>query len=431
MSDTVAIEDLQPGMFIHLDMSWMKHPFPLSSFKLESAEQIAQLKQLGVRRLRWSPEKSDLPLPAAATAGPGPAQQPHADAAPAVVTALPAALSASPLQAQRAVVRRCDAQFNEAAGGLRELLQNLRTEPLAAAAQARALADALLNKMLAEGENCILVLASGAGEKPAAHPVNVAVISLLMAKQFGLSESELRDIGVGALLHDVGKLELPHRVHHGDERMAPGELAAYRDHVRLGVQLGQRMGLSTGALDIVAQHHEHADGSGFPQRLSGERLSIGGRIVAMVNRFDNLCNPAQIQRTLTPHEALSRLFTAHRGCFDHTMLNAFIRMMGVYPAGSIVQLTDDRYAIVMQVNAQRPLKPRVLVHDPAVPREQALYLNLAEAPDLGIRRSLPPLQLPREALDYLRPVRRLAYFFDSMAEAALGSAWPASGAVAA
>ena len=108
----------------------------------------------------------------------------------------------------------------------------------------------------------------------------------------------------------------------------------------------------------------------------------------------------------------SRLFAQGQGKTDATMLNAFIRMMGVYPAGSLVQLTDDRFAMVTHINSTRPLKPRVLVHEPRVPREDALLLNLADAPDLGIRRSLTATQLPSAARHYLEPVPRVAYYFD-------------------
>jgi hypothetical protein len=116
---------------------------------------------------------------------------------------------------------------------------------------------------------------------------------------------------------------------------------------------------------------------------------------------------------LTPHEALSLLFAQAREQFDASMLNSFIRMMGVYPAGSVVQLTDDRHALVMSVNSTRPLKPNVLVHDAQRPREEALVLNLMSTPDIGIRRSLKPAQLPADALAYLAPRPRVAYFFEA------------------
>jgi hypothetical protein len=174
------------------------------------------------------------------------------------------------------------------------------------------------------------------------------------------------------------------------------------------------MGLAPGALLVLAQHHEHADGSGFPLRMKVERLCVAARIVALVNRYDNLCNPPTLAHALTPHEALSTLFAQGKTKFDSSLLNSFIRMMGVYPAGSVVQLTDDRHALVMSVNSTRPLKPNVLVHDPATPRDEALHLNLMNMPDLGIRRSLKPSQLPADALQYLAPRPRSAYFFEAV-----------------
>jgi hypothetical protein len=148
------------------------------------------------------------------------------------------------------------------------------------------------------------------------------------------------------------------------------EVNAYREHVNLGITRARRMGVAAGAVQVLAQHHEHADGSGFPGRLAGEAMSPAARIVAVVNRYDNLCNPGPRGHPLTPHEAVSLLFAQNRNKFDPAVLSAFIRMMGVYPAGSVVQLTDDRFAMVIAVNSSRPLKPRVMVHEPGVPRDE-------------------------------------------------------------
>ena len=142
------------------------------------------------------------------------------------------------------------------------------------------------------------------------------------------------------------------------------------------------------------------------------RMSIGARIVALVNRYDNLCNAATPALSITPHEALSKLFSQCRSKYDETLLSGFIKMMGIYPPGSVVQLSDERYAMVMTVNATHPLKPRVMVYDPHVAAEDALYLDLEGYPLLGIRRSLKPSQLPARAADYLKPRQRVAYYFD-------------------
>jgi len=141
-------------------------------------------------------------------------------------------------------------------------------------------------------------------------------------------------------------------------------------------------------------------------------MTAAARIVSIVNRYDNLCNPNLSAKALTPHESLSLLFAQGKTKFDTAILGAFIKMMGVYPPGSAVQLTDDRYALVVGVNSMRPLKPRVMVHEPKVPRDEALVLDLESVPGLGIRRSIRPQQLPPASLDYLAPRPRVAYFFE-------------------
>jgi HD-GYP domain-containing protein (c-di-GMP phosphodiesterase class II) len=222
----------------------------------------------------------------------------------------------------------------------------------------------------------------------------------------------MQDLGVGAMLHDIGKLELPVRLRHREESFSPNEARVYEEHVEMGLVQARRMGLSAGAMAVIAQHHEHADGSGFPGKLNSDRMTMAARIVALVNRYDNLCNPHLLARAMTPHESLSLLFAQGRSKYDTSILGAFIKMMGVYPPGSTVQLTDDRYALVVAVNSSRPLKPNVLVHDAATPRAEALVLDLESAAGLGIRRSVRHGQLPPTALSYLAPNARVSYFFE-------------------
>jgi putative nucleotidyltransferase with HDIG domain len=266
--------------------------------------------------------------------------------------------------------------------------------------------------MLIDGELCIRVLTDARGDRATAHALNVAVISMLMGRVFGFCEDDMLDVGVGALLHDIGKLELPERVRQPDAQASPADQTLYREHVTRGVAMGKRMGLNPGALQVIGQHHEMADGSGFPNKLNVDRMHAAARIVALVNRYDNLCDPALPAHALTPHEALSLIFAQTRSKFDASMLNAFIRMMGVYPPGSVVQLTDERFALVTNVNSTRPLKPRVLVFDPQMAADEALHLNLEQHSDLGIRRSLRAQQLPDDALHYLVPQQRVIYFFE-------------------
>ncbi|MBX3599579.1 MAG: DUF3391 domain-containing protein [Rubrivivax sp.] len=431
MSSTIAVEDLRVGMYIHLDGGWLSHPFPLSSFRIATAEQIATIRGLGLARVRWAPEKSDPPPPAVGSAVNHAANDAVPDTAGAGATRAAAAAPVAgereaaeraaaerraALAAQREAQQRVEQQFGEAAQAWREAHDAVSARPQDAGRTTEALTRAMLDKMLA-AEDIGIRLVAGQGDRTAAHALNVSVVSLLMGRALGLAPEEMLDLGVGALMHDVGKMEVAERFRHAEDRFSQAEMNAYRDHVAKGVLHGRRMTLAPGALDVIGQHHEHADGSGFPQKLSGDRMSTAARIVAIVNRFDNLCNPQTRTLALTPHEAVSMLFAQGRARYDATVLNTFIRMMGVYPAGSLVQLTDDRYAMVVGVNSSRPLKPRVLVHDPRVPRNEALIVDLETTPDLGIRRSLAAAKLPPAALEYLDPRPRVAYYFEPLVRA--------------
>ena len=414
----IDVSQLRVGMFIHLDLGWMSHPFPLSSFKLTSEEQLATIRRLGIAQVRWSPGKSDLQTDAT----PVPVQAAAAEPISGGIDPQAAAREAHrrALAAQRAALNLCEKQYGEAATSYRDAIELLQNNPHGTRDQTVALTGAMLDKMLVEGDISIRLLNESAGDRGTAHALNVSIISLLLGRAFGLGRDELMDLGVGALLHDIGKQELPARVRHRDESFTLAETQLYQQHVAKGVALAQQMSLSSGQLLVIAQHHENADGSGFPQRINVDRMSAAARIVALVNRFDGLCNPLVTSKSMTPHEALSLMFAQGRNRFDATMLNAFIRMMGVYPPGSAVQLTDDRYALVVAVNSSRPLKPKVMVFDPRVPRDEALIVNLEEHSDLGIRRSLKPSLLPRDALQYLSPRTRVAYFFESAATAPVG-----------
>ena len=445
-TESIDVQALRVGMFVHLDVGWMSHPFPLSSFRITSPAQVATIRSLGLKVVRWSPGDSALDVerddsegdaagshaaptarsPGAAAAndprgatdspGDGPDTIPHALAG-RVDPAEPAqawagADRARRLQRQRQAQRRCEQQYLEASRACRHAVALVPARPQEARAEAEALARAITAKMVGEQDLCIRMLSEGAGDKASMHAMNVGIVSLLMGRCFGFADDEMQDLGVGALLHDIGKLDMPARLRHREDNFSASETRFYEEHVQLGVAQARRMGLSTGATEVIAQHHEHADGSGFPARLNSDRMTMAARIVAIVNRYDNLCNPHLLARALTPHESLSLLFAQGRSRYDTSILSAFIKMMGVYPPGSTVQLTDDRYALVMAVNSARPLKPHVLVHDPATPRDDALVLDLEGAGGLGIRRSVRPQQLPPPAAEYLALNPRVAYFFE-------------------
>ncbi|MDP1653117.1 MAG: DUF3391 domain-containing protein [Rhodocyclaceae bacterium] len=425
------IDDLRVGMFIYVDLGWMKHPFALNSFKIGSRDQIDTLINLGVKRIRWSPEKSDPePDPAPeqpdekvgaggmASAGTprdmGAARQAMADAVAAAVAALAAERlrRREQLSSQRESLAVCERQFDAAARSYCQVIDAVRTQPEAVRVQVAETVGGMVGEMIAQEESVIRLLSENIGERTSQHAVNVAVFSLLLGKTMGLDSVALNALGTGALLHDIGKIELPEHLRGHDTYCNAAERRRYQEHVAHGVALGQAMQLPADVLVMIAQHHELADGGGYPRQLVGEQIAPLARIVALVNHYDHLCNPDNPSQAITPHEALSRIYAQMKHQFDAGVLMPFIRMIGVYPPGSVIELTDGRFAMVISVNAARPLKPNIVIFEPHIPREEALVEDLEHTPDLGIRRSLKPLQLPKAAFDYLSPRQRICYFFE-------------------
>lgn len=408
----IPVADLRVGHYVLLDLGWMEHPFPRNQFRLTSQRQIETIQALGLTRVRIDPARSDLEA-LEAPAPPG-ADRRRADtpAAEASTPRTPSDPRAQALAEQRRSLQRCERQYHEGARRYRALQEAVERDPRAAAAEAHTLVGSLLADIDGQGESAIRLLGDVQGDRGAQHAMNVTVLALLLGRAMGLSADEQTALGLAAFVHDIGKVRLPDLVRYKDDAFTATQLKVYQEHVEHGVTLAQAMALAPPVVQAIAQHHEAADGSGFPRGCSGAEMSLAAHILALINRYDGMCNPLNPARALTPHEALSRLFAMQKSRFDAKTLSAFIRMVGVYPPGSIVQLSDGRFAQVQAVNAARPLKPRVLVHDPRTPRSEALLLDLQDTPDLSIQRSLRPDQLPRAALDYLEPRPRYCYFFE-------------------
>lgn len=409
----VPVSQLEIGMYVYLDLGWTQHPFSLNSFKIRSRAQIEQILSLGVDKIRYSPQKSD-PISAPPKTAVTPVDSEEASKSPQLVDMKQRRRDI--LEAQQANLDICEQQFNRVSARYKKILKKASANPDASRSEAESTVNAILNKMTTCEEVAIRLLSEKASGDLSVHPINTTIISLLLGKACGMDDAQLRFLGLGALLHDIGKMELPERLRWSEDTLAATERKLFRRHVAYSIELAKKMQLPNEALRVLGQHHEHIDGSGYPLGLQADKLSLGGKILAVVNRYDNLCNPSHPGRALTPHDALALMFAKHRAQFDPATMAHFIRMMGVYPPGSVVQLNDQRYALVTSVNSMRPLKPQIVIYNPKTPPKEALIIDLESEPELGIQTSLKPQHLPRHVYDYLSPRKRICYFFERARE---------------
>jgi putative nucleotidyltransferase with HDIG domain len=410
----IPVSELRPGHYVLLDLGWMEHPFPRNQFRITSEKQIESIRALGLSQVRIDPARSELSEtpPVDDPAPDSPAEPP-----PSKPEDLARQQHLQRLAEQQRALRQCERRYQEGTRAFRGVLDQFERDPQQAGRVAHAVVAEMLGDISAQQESAIRLLGDVQGERAAQHAMNVTVLALLLARAMRLEPTMSQALGVAAFLHDMGKQRLPDPVRERYETLTPAQLKAYQEHVLHSAAMARAMQLDAAIVQTILEHHEAADGSGYPRGLQGASISAAGHILALINRYDGLCNPPNPVHALTPHEALSRLFATQRQRFDALTLNALIKMLGVYPPGSIVQLSDGRFAQVQVANAARPLKPRVLVHDPRTPRSEALLLDLETEPALSIQRSLRAEQLPRAALDYLDPRPRICYFFERAADA--------------
>ena len=409
------VADLQVGMYIHLDLSWLEHPFPQSSFKLRTAEQIATVRGLRLTRVRWSPHLSDIAASSAEAAAADPVALAEAAAPPvADPAALAAAQEEEAAERERRTMRECQKALAEAVRKVKGFSKTLHAQPIETREQASALVDQLMQDMLAEAELTIRLMSDPfGGETAYHHALNVTLLSLMLARAMKAPPAALRAVGLGALFHDIGKFGIPDRITRATGPLSRPEMALLQTHPAKGIELAQKMELPPEVVQIITQHHEMVDGSGYPKKLKGSEISLPARIVAVVNAYDNLCNALNPQAVMTPHEALAMLYGRRRGQFDEKVLSTFVRCLGVYPPGSAVRLSDERVALVVSVNSTRPLKPMVMVFNPVVAKENAQVLDLEAVPEVSIAKSIRPQDLPQVTRDYLMLGTRTTYYFSA------------------
>lgn len=404
----ISPEQLCIGLYVQLELSWWEHDFAFSNFKIKDEAQIRALRALNLERLRYDPARSDC-APREPADSPGEAA---VEAPPVDPQHQARQERAQKLRHLRSRLAEVDRRFSEASQRIKTLNQTLRSRPEDAVQQAGAIVSEMVETLLGAPGVVLHGITGKAAEDSYFHALNVTVLALLLGRQLGLDSEACHSLGLGALLHDIGKLEVPSKVLLKPEPLTRPEQQLLQMHTDFGLRMGQKLMLDDEVLRIIHEHHEHCDGSGYPRGLREAGIGRLSRLVAITNHFDGLCNPLDPRQALSPHEALVQMFKQQREHFDEVALKAFVRVMGIYPPGSLVQLEDERYALVLGMNPTQALRPTLILYDASVAKHEALIVDLAEDSDLAIARSLRPSQLPLEVLEYLSPRRNLSYHIE-------------------
>lgn len=414
-SHYIDIAQIRIGLYVHLDLGWMDHPFMVSNFKVKDEDQIQTIRKTGLKKLRYDPKRSDCePLPVT-----------RAEAAMIELSSQEVA-NVNAQESKNIVpifertkqlsyaINESEKKFLSACGVARNATERFHLTPKSSIEQTTKVVRELVDTALMEGDVAIHAL-NGNTSKDADyfHPMNVTVLSLLIAKSIAMTKEDAQLLALAAMYHDLGKANLPEKLVAKKEVLTSIEQSQFEKHSEIGARMLRDAGLDKRISDIILHHHVYADGSGYPKQIDFSQVDQLAKIIALVNWYDNLCNPNNIAQAKTPHEALAYMYAHQKAKFDESLLKHMIKLLGIYPPGSIVQLSSGVYAIVISVNPSKPLRPFVLVHDPMVNRHDAEIIDLREDPSISIIACLRPNQLPQDILNHMNPRKRISYFIDA------------------
>lgn len=249
----------------------------------------------------------------------------------------------------------------------------------------------------------------------AQHSMNVCILALTMGRHIGLPRNELEMLGTGALLHDVGKLMTPLEVLNKPGKLTEEEFKLMKAHPVHGRELLEhRYGLPHLVADMAYSHHERAAGGGYPRGLSGNQLTVWSKIVAIVDVYDAITSDRCYHKGMSPTEALTKMYGWRLTDFDPELLEQFIQCLGIYPVGTLVELTSGEVGIVISVNTTLRLRPQVslILDGQKRPYYPARTVNLADFanndPDdvYGIREVLKPGSYGISIREHLQPMQQ-------------------------
>lgn len=217
-------------------------------------------------------------------------------------------------------------------------------------------------------------------EYTAIHAVNVCILSITFARTLGVQETELKTLGLAALLIDIGKSKIPDEILKKTDALNSAEFMLMKAHAYLGyAMLDHNESISKEVLDIILRHHERLDGKGYPNGLTADRINRLTRIVSIVDVFDAMTSDRCYKDALQAQHALSELYNMAPEQLDQELVEAFIKCIGIYPVGCIVALSTGHTGIVVKLNEKNRLKPIVglVLNRNHEPYENIKLLNLS------------------------------------------------------
>lgn len=371
MKKKVDVKQLEIGMYVaELDRPWLETPFLFQGFEIHSDEELADIRQYckfvyidtdqsKVMPSR-APESDKLELGASETQ-----ENPELEFAILKKHAEPQKRDKTypdktTLEQEIALIRET---HDEALIMTSEIMEDVRLGKSINSEGAKRVVNKIVKSVIRNPDAlaCFAQL-KNRDAYTAEHSLRVCILALSMGRHLGMAEEELQVLGIGGMLHDVGKMRIPLDILNKPGELTAKEAEIVKKHVPLGVEVLERTaGIPEAAIDVARSHHERYDGTGYIHGRKGDQISEFGLIGGIVDYYDAVTSDRAYHNGMSPHEALKIMYELRDKAFHGGLMEEFIRCMGIYPIGSVVEMNTGEVGVVVTLNRVRRLRPRVVM----------------------------------------------------------------------
>ncbi len=374
----VHVSELRVGMFVsQLDRDWLETPFLLQGFPIEEEADIDVIAEYC--QYVYIDDDKSLKQKASefsSNVGTGRHIRVNADIFQPEV----------PLEDEH---RRVLGTFRQARSITKSLLDDIRLGGAINTEQARHTVNECVHSVIRHPDALLwMSKMRDENEYTAEHCLNVCILAIAFGRQLGLGEQELQNLGMCGLLHDVGKMKIPPEILNKPDTLSSKEMRIMMAHTVHGRNLLlSSAGIYSGAIDVALSHHERIDGVGYPRQLSGNSISRYSKIIAIVDAYDAMTADRCYQSARTSTEAIKIIYKERGQHFDEQLALKFLQTVGLYPAGSIVELYSGEVGMVIEANPRYRHLPRIVMlrdcNKKPLEKETLVDLSLVEKGELS------------------------------------------------
>jgi len=347
----LSTSDLCCGMYVSaLDRSWIGTPFLFQSFLIKTEKQIQQLQKY-CRTVEIDEDKSD----------PSIADKIFLYKCKAANAPDEAIVDIKQFEAKMAVARQV---YENTETSLHNVLNDFRLNKKNSPVELKACVHGVIDGVM-HNPNALALLSNlkSKQQDTARHSLNVCILSLLFGRHLGLNEQQLSDLGYAALLHDMGEIKVSQAIlDKHNRRLTPEE----KKEMEMHTQYGEEILLNTPdipsiAIKVARSHHERVNGKGYPDGLIGNEIDSFSRLISIVDVYEIVTNHPGAKVQISCSDALKSIYMMRGSFFDAELVEEFIKCLGIYPIGSVVELNSGEIAIVIGTKQEKSSLPTLMV----------------------------------------------------------------------